>query len=239
MVNSTAGALILHGFTSTTASMQPVADAVRQAGYEVEMPLLPGHGTRWEELALTRADDLFAEVDAAYGRLASRCQTVVPIGMSMGGALALWAAATWGSAGVAAINPGLRLTPGLGLIARLLATVRPSVASIAGDIANPEVTEEAYERTPVRAVAELNEVFRRTRAVLPYLECPVLLLRSARDNVVGSASAQLLTRSVPKDQIQEVILRRSQHVATLDYDAELLQRRIIRFMGEVSASPAG
>ena len=75
--------------------------------------------------------------------------------------------------------------------------------------------------------------------VLPYLECPVLLLRSARDNVVGSASAQLLTRSVPKGQIQEVILRRSQHVATLDYDAELLQRRIIRFIGEVSASPAG
>ena len=225
------GALILHGFTSTTASMQPVADAAAQAGYAVELPLLPGHGTRWEELAQTPAEAIFEAVDSAYQRLAERCAAVVPVGLSMGAALALWAAAEHRAAGVVVINPGLRLKAGSGLLARMLSRVRPTLTSIAGDIAAPGVTEEAYPVTPVRAVVQLDRVFRQARTALPALAhrgTDVLLLRSPLDNVVGSASSTLLKRSVP--QTREAILRRSRHVATLDYDAELINRRVVAFL---------
>ena len=225
------GALILHGFTSTTASMQPVADAAARAGYAVELPLLPGHGTRWEDLAETRAEAIFEAVDSAYQRLAQRCDTVVPVGLSMGAALALWAAAEHRAAGVVVINPGLRLKTGSGLLARMLSRVRPTLTSIAGDIAAPSVTEEAYPVTPVRAVVQLHRLFRRARTALPALAdqgTEVLLLRSPVDNVVGSASSTLLKRSVP--QTHEAILRRSRHVATLDYDAELINRRVVAFL---------
>lgn len=228
-----AGALILHGFTSTTASMQPVADAVADAGFEVELPLLPGHGTRWQDLAQTPAEAIFEAVDDAYQRLAQRCDTIVPVGLSMGGALALWTAAEHHCPGVVVINPGLRLDPGQGLLARGLHLVKPTIPSIAGDIAKPDVTEEAYPVTPVRAVVQLDRIFRQARAVLPSLtgsRTDVLLLRSPIDNVVGSASARLLKREVP--QTREVILRRSKHVATLDYDAELVTRRVVAFLRE-------
>ncbi|WP_157983838.1 alpha/beta hydrolase [Nesterenkonia muleiensis] len=225
------GALVLHGFTSTTASMQPVADAVTAAGFEVELPLLPGHGTRWEDLAATPAEQIFETVTAAYESLAERCDTIVPVGLSMGGALALWAAAEHRCPGAVVINPGLRLKAGTGLLARGLHRIRPTIDSIAGDIATPGVTEEAYAVTPVRAVVQLDRVFRHARAVLPRLAqqgTPVLMLRSPIDAVVGSSSATLLKRTVP--QTQEVILRRSRHVATLDYDAELVNRRVVEFI---------
>lgn len=225
------GALILHGFTSTAASMQPVADAAAEAGFEVELPLLPGHGTRWQDLAMTPAETIFEAVDAAYQRLAQRCDTIVPVGLSMGGALALWAAAEHHCPGGVVINPGLRLAAGTGLLARGLHLVKPTIASIAGDIAKPGVTEDAYPVTPVRAVVQLDRIFRQARAVLPALDhsgTDILLLRSPVDNVVGSESAQLLKREVP--QTHEVILRRSKHVATLDYDADLLNRRVVAFL---------
>lgn len=225
------GALVLHGFTSTTASMQPVADALAAAGYDTELPLLPGHGTRWEDLAEIRAEQVLEAVRQAYDRLAQRCGTIVTVGLSMGGALALWAAAEKSAAGAVVINPGLRLAPGTGALARGLHRFRPTIPAIAGEIAKPGATEEAYPVTPVRAVVQLDRIFRRARAALPQLSelnTPVLLLRSPIDKVVGSASATLLKRRVP--QTREVILRRSRHVATLDYDAELINRRTVEFI---------
>lgn len=235
----TTGALLLHGFTSTTASMEPLAQELKEAGFDVEMPLLPGHGTRWEDLAATKAEEILDVADAAHQRLASRCSTVIPVGLSMGGALALRSAARHQSRAAVVINPGLRLSPGTGIGARLLSGVKPTIGSIAGDIAKPGVTEEAYALTPLRAVAELSEVFRACRAELPRLaeqDTNILLLRSAVDNVVGSASATLLKRALDS-QVREVILRRSRHVATLDYDVDLLQRSTTDFLRQY-AEPA-
>ncbi|GAA1816719.1 alpha/beta hydrolase [Nesterenkonia flava] len=236
------GALVLHGFTSTTASMQPVADALADADIDVEMPLLPGHGTHWQDLAATRAETILEAVAAAHDRLAARCATVVPVGLSMGGALALWSAArTPGSGGapspgVVVINPGLRLAPMTGAAAAVLGRFRPTLPAIAGDIAKDGVVEEAYEQTPLRGVVQLDRLFARSRKALPLLRergTAVMLLRSPRDAVVGSRSAQLLKKRLAPGQVTEVILRRSGHVATLDWDADLLQRRTVGFIQSV------
>ena len=44
------GVLLVHGFTGSPASMKPWAQALADQGYAVEVPLLPGHGTRWQDL---------------------------------------------------------------------------------------------------------------------------------------------------------------------------------------------
>ena len=45
------------------------------AGFAVRLPLLPGHGTSWQELARTRWQDWHAALDAAYLELAAECDT--------------------------------------------------------------------------------------------------------------------------------------------------------------------
>lgn len=52
-VGGPAGALVLHGFTGNPGSVRGVADALAAAGFTVELPLLPGHGTRVEDLIPT------------------------------------------------------------------------------------------------------------------------------------------------------------------------------------------
>src|SRR3978361_677452 len=87
--SSRAGALVLHGFTGNTQSMQPLAHPFAGAGYTVELPLLPGHGTTVEDMARTGWADWFAAADAAYRELAGRVDKVVVAGLSMGGSLTL------------------------------------------------------------------------------------------------------------------------------------------------------
>src|SRR6476660_8331206 len=86
------GALCVHGFTGNPTSMRGVSEAFAAAGFSVELPRLPGHGTTVEEMMTTRWADWTAEVEAAYQRLAARTGHVVVAGLSMGGSLSLWTA---------------------------------------------------------------------------------------------------------------------------------------------------
>ena len=80
------GVVVSHGFTGSPHGVRAWAESLAAAGYAVRMPLLPGHGTSWQELARTRWQDWHAGLDAAYLELASECDHVVVAGLSMGGA---------------------------------------------------------------------------------------------------------------------------------------------------------
>src|SRR5579862_7709905 len=87
------GVLVLHGFTGNPVSMRPLAEAIAAAGYAVELPLLPGHGTALEDMLPTRWSDWLGAADAAYRGLAARVDKVAVAGLSMGGTLAVRLAA--------------------------------------------------------------------------------------------------------------------------------------------------
>src|SRR5688572_33329114 len=75
------GALVLHGFTGNPASMRGVAEALADAGFAVELPRLPGHGTTIEDMLTTRFTDWAATAEAAYLDLAGRVASLVVVGL--------------------------------------------------------------------------------------------------------------------------------------------------------------
>ena len=81
--------LCVHGLTGTPYEVRPPAEALAEAGFYCEGPLLPGHGTIHTELQrLPRARWLDAVV-AAHDALAERHERVYALGLSLGGLLAL------------------------------------------------------------------------------------------------------------------------------------------------------
>ena len=64
------GVLLLHGFTGSPASLRPWANHLAGHGYAVEVPLLPGHGTRWQDCNLVTEED--RDAVARGWRLAGR-----------------------------------------------------------------------------------------------------------------------------------------------------------------------
>ena len=96
--------LLCHGFTGAPGSMRPWADHLVAEGYTVRLPLLPGHGTRWQDANRTTFDDWLGAVTAALQELTRPCRAVVVVGLSMGGTLTLrlaelypdrWPASCW------------------------------------------------------------------------------------------------------------------------------------------------
>ncbi|MEW1660676.1 MULTISPECIES: alpha/beta fold hydrolase [unclassified Streptomyces] len=216
------GVLLCHGFTGSPQSVRPWAEYLAEQGLSVTVPLLPGHGTRWQDMQPTTWQDWYAEVDRELRALTERCSTVFVCGLSMGGALALRLAARHGDAisGVAVVNPGNKVHDAAAPLLPVLRHVIPSTKGIASDIAKPGATEVGYDRVPLHAAHSLREFFRLVDAELPRVTQPLLVMTSPQDHVVPPAdSARILSR-VSSADVRHTLLERSYHVATLDHDAE-------------------
>ncbi|MFD9883889.1 alpha/beta hydrolase [Streptomyces alboflavus] len=232
------GVLLCHGFTGSPQSLRPWAEHLAERGLTVSLPLLPGHGTRWQDLQVTEWQDWYAEVDRELRALTERCAEVFVFGLSMGGALALRLAAKYGDAvrGVVVVNPGNKVH---GLAAHALPVVRflvPSTKGIASDIAKPGSDEIGYDRVPLHAAHSLRRFFQVVDAELPQVTQPLLLLHSPQDHVVPPAdSARVLSR-ISSTDVTEILLEQSYHVATLDHDADRIFEESFTFIGRLAPS---
>jgi carboxylesterase len=218
------GALLCHGFTSTPQSMRPWADHLEADGFRVAVPRLPGHGTTWQEMNQTRWEDWYACVDRAFADLRGVCDQVFLAGLSMGGTLALRLAEQHGDAvaGVALVNPSVGSADPRMKLLPVLRHLLPSLGGISSDIALPDAVEGAYDRSPLHAAWSLTRMWAVTGRDLDRVTQPLLVFKSVRDKVVGPGSLKLIEERVRSSDVTVVWLERSYHVATLDYDAELI-----------------
>jgi carboxylesterase len=225
------GILLCHGFTGTPASMRPWADHLADAGFTVRCPLLPGHGTTWQEMNRTGWPDWYGHVRAELESLVETCETVFVAGLSMGGTLALRLAQEFGDrvAGIVLVNPSVMTLRWDAKLLPLLSKVLASASAVGNDIAKPGEKELAYPRTPVRAAASLSKFWKIVRDDLPKVTQPLLLLHSVVDHVVEPENSAIVLAGVSSTDVTEVLLENSFHVATQDNDAPLIFERSTEF----------
>jgi carboxylesterase len=230
------GVLLLHGFTGSPVSMRPLAEALAQAGFTVELPLLPGHGTQWRDLARTTWHDWAQEATQALEHLRARTQARVVVGLSMGGTLALHLASTHGDdlSGIVVINPLLFSSDSRLRLLPVLRYVVPSFPGIGNDIAKPGADERAYAWMPLKALHSLTQLWRLVSGSLAEIKTPVLVFTSRQDHAVEPENSAAVLAGISSTDVTQVWLERSYHVATLDYDADLLTDRTIAFVTRVT-----
>jgi carboxylesterase len=232
------GVLLCHGFTGTPQSMRPWADHLAAHGLTVTLPRLPGHGTRWQELNRTTWHDWYAEDERALLALHERCDTVMAMGLSMGGTLALRLAEQHSDVvdGLVLVNPSVQTENATARFLPVLKRFVPSVKAIGNDVARPDVTELAYSRTPLRALHSVTELWGLTLADLGRVVAPVLLFRSAVDHVVESSNSALVLAGISSTDVEERVLADSFHVATLDHDAQAIFDGSLSFTQRIASS---
>jgi carboxylesterase len=228
------GVLLVHGFTGTPMSMRPWGEHLAEAGFAVRCPLLPGHGTRWQDANLSTSAQWTAAVGEAFDALAADCDRVFVAGLSMGGTLAIRLAELRPDdvAGLILVNPSLFTQRLDAKILPMLAKVTGSWAPIGSDIKKPGVTEQAYPKLPTRAMMQLRSLWAATRADLHRIAAPVIVFHSREDHVVEPANSRALLDGVSSTDTTEVWLEDSYHVATLDNDAPRIFAGSVDWMRE-------
>lgn len=234
------GVLLCHGFTGSPQSLRPWADHLVEAGLTVSLPLLPGHGTRWQDMQVTRWEDWYAEVEREFLALRESCEQVFVLALSMGGALALRLTAVHGEAvaGLVLVNPSVRSDNPASVLLPVLRHVVPSLPGVANDIALEGSREVGYDRTPLHAAWSLSLLWKDVQARLPQVRRPVLLFHSPQDHVVSPANSELVLARISSTDVTERLCERSFHVATLDHDAAEIFGASLDFIRRLAPSLA-
>ena len=219
---------VLHGFTGNPSSMRGVAEALAAAGFAVELPLLPGprHDGRGHDRR--PVERLVGAAEEAYSELAGRCEPVVVVGLSMGGALTLWPGGR-PPGDRRASSSSTRSSTAAGracasACSQLLDEGTETMDGIGSDIADPDAVEL---RLPADAAC-----VRCSRCSRP----PTGFAGAARQDRLpgarddepagprGAAGEQRHhRRGAVSGPVERVTLERSYHVATQDYDKDLIE----------------
>ena len=232
------GALVLHGFTGSPVSMRPLAEAVAEAGFAVDMPRLPGHGTSVEDMVETGWDDWLTEAERALEALQARTPggKVIVVGLSMGGMLTTALAEGHPElAGIVLINAPVSVPSEMAVaVEGMLAGGMEVMDSIGGDIADPDADEASYDATPLRALLTMIMAGAQVRERLPEIRVPALVITSRQDHVVNPEDSNVLAQQI-SGPVEHLWLEKSFHVATLDYDKAEVESATVAFAHRVTA----
>ncbi|MCS5638121.1 MAG: alpha/beta fold hydrolase [Myxococcota bacterium] len=227
-----AAALCLHGLTGTPYEIRPLAEALAARGIRARGPLLPGHGSRPEELAKLHFTDWVAAVDDEYTALRARHARVFVVGLSLGGLLCLELASRREPDAIAVVGTPLRLGAAVRLLVPLAKHVMPMLEKKEGsDIRDPgaRARHPGYSRMPLASVHELVRLQRFLGRSLGEVHAPALIAHGAHDRTADPADAGRIADGLGSRAARRLVLPDSGHVVPVDYDGALLAERVADF----------
>lgn len=246
--SATHAVLIIHGFGDTTQSVRALADHLHAVhGWTVHAPLLPGHGRTLADFDASSSARWRAHVRHAYAAVKTTHATVALVGLSMGGALATFEAATDPSLpALVLLVPYLtpparaeRLAP----LANLINLMIPYLAG--GDrersIFDPVARANAlgYGGSPPKRVRDLVSVAHDARFAAADVVAPTLFMHSRTDYRIplelATTHAALFSAAVAREQVW---LDGCGHVITVDFGCEHVWAATAEWLARFAGSPA-
>jgi len=234
--NGHIGIVLVHGFTGSPAAMRPWAEYLNARGYSVRVPRLPGHGTVPADLNNVNWQEWPAKVKAEIVELQEHCSQIFVTGLSMGGGTTLNVAAELGEqlSGIILVNPMIHVRGVSPTLAFAISRVVKFGKSVGNDIKRKGVTEYSYDKLPYRGIYQLLTMLKLTRAALPTVKLPIQLFHSVDDHTLPVSNTEIIMREIGSSNKSRIELLNSFHVATIDYDSEVIFANSVTFIEGLS-----
>ncbi len=225
--------LLIHGYTGTPRNMLWLGQQLNEAGYNVFIPRLPGHGTNKADFLASNWKSWLSSVCENYINLCAMYDEVFVGGLSMGGLLTALIAAKFNPEKIFLCAPAftaydnrLKFAPFLKLFVKQVS-----------------VPETSFEKDPAygRAMADYNGVQYISKAAdlyklqklatknLPFIKSQVLTVLSKGDKTVPFKVKDIIDKNL-RTQNEYLILEESGHIVVNDVEKEIVAKKIIEFL---------
>jgi len=229
------GCLLIHGFTGAPTEMHPLGEYLAGYGYSVLGIRLAGHGTKIEDMNRMHWQDWSASVLDGWHLLESTTKKIFLIGLSMGGALALYHSSFLPVAGVVGLSAPyeIRSDPRR-ILLPYISWLIPYVEKGDSDWQDPNAKENhfSYDRYPTKAILQLSDLLKAMRTALPKVSAPVLLMHSKKDVGVPPKNLDLIYNALGTQENMKikVLLEKSGHVVTRDQEKDTVFQNVQAFI---------
>jgi carboxylesterase len=236
----TTGCLLLHGFSSTPEEMRPLGEYLVSQGYTVLGVRLAGHATRPDDLKRVHWTDWLNNVEDGLDLLSGMCRVFVLVGQSMGGMIALTAAARFQISGVAAFSTPYGSPPKPSIIQRLFLMVHPVIDKRVKRFPpdhplyhRRELDYPAYPEVPRSIYREIQRLSKALMAAVPQITVPALLIHSRADRSVPFVCLQGLYDHLGSAQKEMLALDGMDHSLVLDPNRQVVFEAVNKFLGDL------
>lgn len=230
--------LLFHGFTSTTIEVRPLAESLQKSGYKVVAPLLPGHGTKPEDMLEIRCEDWVNTAESAYLALEKEYSKIVVGGESMGALLALHLAAIHSQ-----ISCLVVFAPAIHVSGQWRAPILAPFIKFRPKYYLPKDAKQTepnvlpwqgYNVLPIPAAAQFYELQKLVRHELVLIHQPVLIFQGKLDGTIDPQGAQTVLEALSSQEKQLVWLERSGHTLLLGSEHDAVFQQTLRFIQQAT-----
>jgi len=231
------GCLLIHGFTGAPTEMRPLGEYLAGFGYSVLGIRLAGHGTKMEDMNRMHWQDWSASVLDGWHLLQSTTKNIFLIGLSMGGALALYHSSFLPVTGVVGLSAPYKIrSDPRRFFLPYISWLVPYIEKEDSDWQDPNAIEDhfSYDMYPTKAIIQLCGLLEELRTALPKVSAPALLMHSKKDIGVPLENLNLIYNALgtPETMKKKVLLDNSGHVITRDQEKETVFQNVQAFIAE-------
>lgn len=252
-----AGVLLIHGLTGTPAEMQILGKGLHKAGFTVYGMQLAGHCGDEDDLLATNWHDWYDSVNRAADRLLQHVDILFVGGLSMGAVLSLKLAADRPDdvKGVGVYGPTfsydgwsipryiqksvflLKWFKTFGIFRKSVFIERPPYGlkderirkTVSESMLSGDSTKGGLAGNPLGSLAEMQELAKVTKAQLPMVKAPCLIMHSNDDDIANmETNSGLVARSV-SGPVKMIPLENSYHMITIDRDRKTVINESLAF----------
>ena len=228
------GVLLIHGFTGSPSEMRPLGNALHKAGYTVYAPLLAGHGSTPEDMAMTTWRDWWQSVQTAYDKLVEEgCSSIYVAGLSMGGILSIKLSVERNVKAVISLCAPIFVQDSrlkyAGLFKHFI-KFDPRVGQ-----KPPHIEDEIVplDRTPVGCYQSLYRLIRSVKKIVPRVTSPILIVQARKDETIQPRSSEYIYAHVSSEIKELKWYENSTHIITVDKERESLFKDVIDFISNI------
>lgn len=234
--NNHKAVILFHGLTATPVEVRRLGETLHAAGYTVDGPLLPGHGTDPADLNRVKWKDWTQLAQAHFDILTARYKQVIVGGESTGALLALWLSAN---------NPGvfatlayapalrLRLTP---YQVALLYLAAPFGYQSPKKGLESDSSWQGYKVHTAHGVVELVRLQRVVRSQLRQVTQPLLLVQGSQDRTIHPGCSRSIKSLVSSALVETAMMPASGHCVLLDKEFERVADLTLDFLDRIECS---
>jgi len=237
-----AGILLVHGFTGAPKEMRWMGEYLHQKhNFSVLGVRLSGHATQPEDMIRSSYTDWLASVEDGYALLSGSVDSIIVMGLSMGGILALTSAAYLPVRGVVAMSTPYKLPDDPRL--RHIEWISKFIPYMPKNAAEPDAgwfdkqafkDHISYPQNPMHAIGELNKLVGQMQAALPQIHAPVLLIHSKDDDYVVKDSMPRIFEKLDTPDKTMLWIEGSGHVITRDAQRQVVFKAAADFAQRIS-----
>jgi len=230
-------ALLIHGFTSSPREFRGMGNFLTRNNITVYAPLLPGHGTTPERLAIIKYVQWVEFIEEKIKMLAENHDEIFLVGNSFGGNLALISAnKSKKIKGVVTLGTPIYFHNErrnkyiiLPILKRIKIFQKKKYKS---KYAESLMKTKAYSYTsiPLRSLGQVLKIVNLSKTFIKNIKKPVLVMETPNDPVSRKDSVDYIIDNLPTKKKRVFTVPESYHVFILDKHAHLANKEILKFI---------